>query len=181
MTAAIRHPLSVSDIYMAAPGLRQSWQGSAQSDSSLNDPSRACGTRLVQQIEQSWDLSIHLHDAPLTGCGRSIGKIDTLNIWTAPLKAEISEAGPVRTHSTDLLLNGKSGQGGGSSSWDWIHQTPFHNQLCITRFRVLLCQAGSSVAQQPLSRQQHYRVALSTHAPHCNSLFCLKPANTQTA
>ncbi len=97
---------------MAAPGLRQSWQGSAQSDSSLNDPSRACGTRLVQQIEQSWELSIQLHDAPLNGCGRSIGKIDTLNIWTAPLQAEISEAGPVRTRRTDLLLNGKSGQGG---------------------------------------------------------------------
>lgn len=94
--------------------------------SSLNDASRApVAPVLYSRSSSPGILSIHLHDAPLNGCGRSIGKIDTLNIWTAPLQAEISEAGPVRTRRTDLLLNGKSGQGGGSSSWDRIHQSPF--------------------------------------------------------
>jgi hypothetical protein len=50
--------------------------------------------------------------ATLALADRSIGKIDALNIWTAPLEAEVSEAGPVRTRRTDLLLSGKSGQGG---------------------------------------------------------------------
>jgi hypothetical protein len=42
---------------------------------------------------------------------RTIGKLDALDIWTAPIEAVISETGPVRTRRTDLLLTGRSGQG----------------------------------------------------------------------
>eukprot|EP00208_Stichococcus_sp_RCC1054_P005161 CAMPEP_0206136414 /NCGR_PEP_ID=MMETSP1473-20131121/1648_1 /ASSEMBLY_ACC=CAM_ASM_001109 /TAXON_ID=1461547 /ORGANISM="Stichococcus sp, Strain RCC1054" /LENGTH=665 /DNA_ID=CAMNT_0053528935 /DNA_START=263 /DNA_END=2260 /DNA_ORIENTATION=+ len=43
---------------------------------------------------------------------KSLGKINTVNIRTAELEAVVSQAGPVTTRRTDLLLSGHSGQGG---------------------------------------------------------------------
>jgi hypothetical protein len=50
--------------------------------------------------------------ATLAVVDKTVGKLDALDIWTAPIDAVISEAGPVRTRRTDVLLTGRGGQGG---------------------------------------------------------------------